>query len=225
MLSPPVLDEEFVQALAAYGCRYAIVVAYGKILPQSVIDLFPLGVLNVHYSLLPKYRGASPVEAALLAGDPETGVTIQRMAFKMDAGDILAQAQEPIAHEDTIRELRPRLIALGSDLLIKTLPSFVNGTATYTPQDPAAATFARKIPKEAGELSLDTVGEANWRKYRAYLESPGTYFYAKKGDRRIRVKVAAAAFVDGTFVIERVIPEGKTEQPFSWLVQNDWIPE
>jgi methionyl-tRNA formyltransferase len=179
VLSPERLDEAFLAELGAYGCAYAIVVAYGKILPDALIDSFPKGMLNVHYSLLPKYRGASPVEGALLNGDTETGVAIQKLVPELDAGDILATRAEPIHPNDTTKTLRARLIALGSALLIETLPAFVGGTAAFTPQDHARATRTRKIKKEAGELSLAADGDEdaraerareNWNKYRAYAE-------------------------------------------------------
>jgi methionyl-tRNA formyltransferase len=223
VINPATLDDAFLAELLAHGCQYAIVVAYGKILPQAVIGAFPLGVLNIHYSLLPKYRGASPVEAALLADDAVTGITIQRMAFKMDAGDMLAQERISIALEETICELRPRLISAGSELLIATLPSFIEGTATLTPQDHDAATFARKISKEEGLLSgADISAKENWLKYRAYLESPGTYFFAIRNGARIRVKVRFAHLSNDLFVIDTIVPEGKSEQPFAWLAQNGW---
>ena len=224
VLSPEKLEATFLEDLASFGVRYAIVVAYGKLLPQSIIDFFPEGVLNVHYSLLPKYRGASPVEAALLHGDRETGVTIQQMTLRMDAGDIVATRTLPIPETDTIRDLRPRLIEAGAELLVEILPAYTAGRAPRVPQDESQVTFAPKIAKEDGELKLADSGEVNWHKYRAYLESPGTYFFATKEDRRIRVKVTKASLVGDAFVIERIIPEGKPEQDFSWLAQNRWQP-
>lgn len=229
VLTPAMLDQGFITELASYGCRYAIVVAYGKLLPQAVIDSFPLGILNVHYSLLPRYRGAAPVEAALRAGDSETGVTIQRMVLKMDAGDILAQEHTSIGPQETALELRPRLITLGSDLLIRTLPSFIHDTATFTPQNHHATTFAPKVSKDDRRSILDgdsqERGRTNWLTYRAYAEGPGTHFFASKGTDRIRVKIAEAAYEDGIFRVTRIVPEGKVMQPFSWLAQNGWVPE
>jgi methionyl-tRNA formyltransferase len=225
VLMPHRLDESFADELARYGCRYAIVAAYGKILPQRVLDLFPMGVLNVHYSLLPKYRGASPVEQALLHGDTETGVTIQRMVLKMDAGDIVTQKSVTIDSKETIRELRSRLVQLGSELLIDMLPDYLAGTAPVTPQDESGVTIAPKISKEEGRISLHGNPEENWKKFRAYCESPGTYFYAKKGDKRIRVKITDAIFVDGVFMIKTIVPESKTAQDYSMLMRNGWEAE
>jgi len=225
VLAPEKLDAAFLNELSSYGVQYAIVVAYGKLLPQEVIDAFPLGLLNVHYSLLPKYRGASPVEAVLLSGEEETGVTIQRLVFRMDAGDILAQRATKIEPDETTWELRERLIRLGAELLIETLPAFISGAVTLVSQDESRATFARKIAKEEGLLSPKDDPDINWKKYRAFRESPGTYFYAVKGDKRIRVKVLKASRKGDMFVIERIIPESKSEQDYSMLAHAGWVAE
>jgi len=224
VLTPASLDSAFHAEIAAYGCSYGIAVAYGKIIPQTVIDLFPKGILNVHYSLLPAYRGASPVESALWNGDSVTGVTIQQMVFELDAGDILAQEEVPIAPSDTTLTLRPKLIEVGAELLIQTLPSFEEGSVARMPQDAAHATRAPKIKKEQGLLDLAADAQKNWNTYRALRESPGTYFFAQKDDKRIRVKIVDAVFENGRFCITRIIPEGKSEQDFSYLAQAGWTP-
>jgi len=216
---PEKLTEEAQREILASGAEYAVVVAYGKILPKALIDAFPLGVLNIHYSLLPKYRGASPVEAALLSGDSKTGVTIQRMVYELDAGDIVAKESLPIPESETIRVLRPRLIELGADLLIRTLPAFESGTVTASPQDHTHATRSGKIKKEEGELTVPGNDRENWLKYRAYLESPGTYFFIERNGQRMRVKIASARFENGRFVIERVVPEGKREMAYEDFVR------
>jgi methionyl-tRNA formyltransferase len=216
VLAPEKLDAEAQRSIAAYGCNAAIVVAYGKILPQSLIDQFSRGVLNIHYSLLPKYRGASPVEAALLNDEATTGVSIQKMVFRLDAGDVLAQQEVAIEPSETTRELRARLVVIGAELLAKALPTFLDGTATYTPQDEDQATHVGKIDKSDGELSLAGDARMNWNKYRAYAEWPGTYFFAERNGKRIRVKITKASLSPaGAFVVERVIPEGKREMAYA----------
>ena len=215
VVTPPTLDAEALEAITSCACEYAIVVAYGKILPREFISSFPRGVLNIHYSLLPKYRGASPVEAALLHGDTVTGVTIQTMTYELDAGDIVAQKEVRIAPDDTTATLRDRLIAEGAALLIETLPKYLDGTITPTPQDHTAATFATKIRKEEGRITLDAPAEENWNKYRAYAMWPGTFFYARQNDQNIRVKITSATLTqDGKFKILRVVPEGKSEMDY-----------
>ena len=216
-VATPEKARDAIEEVQATGAEYALVVAYGKILPQALIDAFPLGVLNVHYSLLPKYRGASPVEAALLNGDTVTGVAVQRMVLALDAGDILAVKEEPILPDDTALTLRPRLIELGADTLIEALPTFIAGTTLFTPQDETLATHCGKIPKEARELDLSGDASENWNKYRAYAEGPGIHFFMVKDGKRIRVKIKKASFRNGQFIIERVVPEGKNEMDFSAL--------
>lgn len=224
VLTPAKLDATVIEQISAYECEFGIAVAYGKIIPQALIDAFPKGILNIHYSLLPKYRGASPVEMALRNGDPMTGVTIQQMVYELDAGDILAQRQVSIAETDTTRTLRPVLIKEGAGLLIQTLPKFVAGEIDPIPQHSILASRAPKISKAEGELSFEVDGRQNWNTYRGLIESPGTYFYAEKDGKSIRVKVAEAQLIDGEFVITRIVPEGKSEQPFAYLAQNGWKP-
>lgn len=213
--TPEKITPEVVEKIKSYDAEFAIVVAYGKILPQSLIDAFPKGILNIHYSLLPAYRGASPVETALLNGDTTTGVAIQQMVRELDAGDVIAVQEVEIEPEETTRELRPRLVTIGALLLAGTLPDFIKGKCNYTPQDPGAVTTSAKISKEQGELNLTDEGEVNWNKYRAYAESPGTYFFIHKGDRDVRVKIKTAQYKNGVFTPLRVIPEGKNETDFS----------
>ncbi|MFA6519511.1 MAG: methionyl-tRNA formyltransferase [Candidatus Paceibacterota bacterium] len=210
VLTPARLDTETIAEIRACKCDYAVVVAYGKIFPEELIQSFPLGVLNVHYSLLPKYRGATPLEAALLAGEKETGVTIQKMVKELDAGDIIEQKATEIESDETARELRPRLIIIGAELLAEALPRFAGGFITPVPQDDSKATRAGKLKKEDGLLSFDAPAEENWNKYRAYADSIGTYFF-ENGKRK---KITKASFTNGKFVVERVIPEGRNETDY-----------
>jgi methionyl-tRNA formyltransferase len=211
VFTPEKLDAETIATIQSYGCDYAIVVAYGKIFPSELIDIFPNGVVNVHYSLLPKHRGAIPVEAALLADDSETGVTIQTLVREVDAGDILAQEKTKIAPDETARELRARLIPMGAQLLVATLPKYLNGEITPIVQDASHASKSWRLNKEDGLLSLNAPAEENWRKYRAYADGIGTYFFEDKK----RMKITKASFLKGKFVIERVIPEGKREMTYA----------
>jgi methionyl-tRNA formyltransferase len=212
-ITPERLDADTLQMIHEKNCDYALAVAYGKIFPEELIAIFPKGVLNLHYSLLPKHRGATPLEASLLAGDTETGVTIQKMVKALDAGDIIAQERIAIGEEDTARELRPKLIALGAHLLTHTLPAYLHGDIAPIAQDHTQATHAGKLKKEDGLLDLSAPARENWNKYRAYADTIGTHFFT---DGK-RIKIISASFSNGVFTPLRVIPEGKKEMDFRAL--------
>lgn len=220
VFSPEKLDDVAIAEIMKSAPEYALVVAYGKILPESLINAFPKGILNVHYSLLPKYRGASPVEAALLNGDDVTGVTIQKMVKELDAGDIIATKEVSILPEETTKELRPRLVGIGAELLVNTLPAYLSDSISPVPQDHAVATRCRKIPKEDGLLDLNAPALENWRKYRAFTEGPTTYFFLERNGKQMRVKITKASYQNDAFVIERVIPEGKKEMSYSDFMRS-----
>ncbi|MBI2630741.1 methionyl-tRNA formyltransferase [Candidatus Nomurabacteria bacterium] len=192
-----------------------IVVAYGKIIPENILNMPKWGSINIHYSLLPKYRGASPVESAILNGETETGVTIQEMVYKMDAGPIIAQEKITITPDEKAPELRKRFIKIGGGLLVKTLetPSLRPGSehspfAGGEKQDESQATYCQKIKKEDGLLNLVAESpSALYNKFRAYAHWPRTFFF-KNGKRII---VTDAALENGRFVIKKVLPEGKKE--------------
>lgn len=207
VLTPEKLDADTIAAIGARHCDLGICVAYGKIFPEALIATFSKGVLNVHYSLLPKYRGATPLEAALLAGEHETGVTIQKMVKELDAGDIVTQEATSIGESETARELRPRLITLGAELLADTLPHYLAGEIALNKQDASLATHAHKLKKEDGLLALNAPAEENWNKYRAYADTIGTYFF----EDGKRMKITSAEFASGKFRVLRVIPEGRKE--------------
>ncbi len=190
-----------------------IVVAYGKILPEVLINTPKLGTINIHYSILPKYRGASPVEACLLNGDKETGVSIQQMIFQLDSGAIIAEEKLNIDINDTKTELREKLIKIGGELLCKTIPSIINKNINPKIQDESQATFCKKIKKEDGEINPNGNAKENWNKYRAYFGWPGVFFF--KDDKRI--KITKAKYENNSFIIERIIPEGKKEIDFKEL--------
>ncbi|MFT5036669.1 MAG: methionyl-tRNA formyltransferase [Candidatus Azotimanducaceae bacterium] len=217
VLTPEKIDEEVLNTILDHDCDYAIVVAYGKILPEKLIQAFPKGVLNIHYSLLPKYRGASPVESALLNNDEVTGVTIQQMVKALDAGPIVAAEETEIQPNETTIELRARLIGIGAELLVKILPSYENGQITPIEQDSTLATHVGKIQKEDGQIELDGEAQENWNKYRAYAQWPGTFFF--HNDKRIKITKAELT-PEGSFQILRVIPEGKKETDYSDFIKN-----
>ena len=208
VLQPEKLTRQFREKLMTYHCNLFIVVAYGQILTKKLLTVPTYGTLNIHYSLLPRYRGAAPVEAAILNGDTETGVCIQHMVYKLDAGDILATLTHPINPDITAPELRHELNQRAAKLLVETIPAWLAGTITPQPQNHALATYVNKINKSEAELNLTDPGPTNYNKYRAYFGWPRAHFYTSDGQRIIITQ----AHRDGDdFVIDRVIPSGKGE--------------
>ena len=143
-------DETFLASLRAWQADAGVVAAYGRILPAAVLDTPPLGLLNVHASLLPRYRGAAPVHRAVMAGDTETGVSIMRVVQALDAGAVFTTAVRPIGPDDTSADVERDLARLGADLLPRVLDDLASGTAVETPQDDTTATYAPRIRKEEG---------------------------------------------------------------------------
>lgn len=215
VLQPEKRDDAFYDELCKYDLDLSVVVAYGSILPERFIDLPRRRTLNVHYSLLPRFRGASPTEAAILAGDIETGCSIQIMAKSMDTGPIIAETRTDIGPDETTPELRARLTTIGASMLADIIPHYLIGETVAVPQNDMLATFCGKIQKEDGLLDLEADGLSNYRKYRAYAEWPRTYFFAKNEDKDVRVIVTKAHMEGDAFVIDSVIPEGKKETSYT----------
>ena len=153
-----------------------VVVAYGKLLPPEVLDIPPLGCINVHASLLPRWRGAAPIQAAILLGDSETGVTIMKMGVGLDDGPILAQKPSRITPDDTACSLSNRLALEGAELLLETLPEYINGNIKPIQQDETRVTVSPKLRKEDGLLDFNQTAEELSRRVRAFSPWPGAYF-------------------------------------------------
>jgi methionyl-tRNA formyltransferase len=170
-------DDEAVAQIAALKPRVMVAVAYGQILRRRILDIPERGVLNVHPSLLPRWRGASPIPAAIIAGDAETGVTIILMDEGMDSGPILSQARVPIGPEDTTGSLTATLAGLSADLLIDTLPRWLNAEIVPQPQEESLATRAPLLRKEDGRIDWTLPAEDIWRRVRAYNPWPGAHTY------------------------------------------------
>lgn len=223
VLQPEKLNAAFREALAAYGSDVFLVAAYGKILRSDVLTMSPHGCLNVHPSLLPKYRGAAPIESQILADEQPVGVSLMLMDEEMDHGPILAQAEVGTPSWPLRRIALSELLArAGGALAAARMPEWVAGARLATPQDHAAATYTRKTEKEDGRISLADPDRQNYLKYCAYESWPGVYFFARKEGRELRVNVTRASFEDGVFKVERIVPAGRSEQGFSYLAQNGW---
>jgi len=181
------------EELRALAPELQVVVAYGQILPRSVIDLAPRGTINVHSSLLPRYRGAAPIHWAIVNGETETGVTTMLIDEGLDTGPILLSRPTPIGAEETTPELEARLARLGGVLLVETIEGLASGTVSPAPQDHAAATQAPMLRKEDGRIDWSAPAEVIWRRVRGLAPWPGTVTAFAGRD----VKILRAALVTG----------------------------
>lgn len=224
VLKPEKLDDAFVADFTSRDIAAAIVVAYGKIVPQKLLDAIPNGMFNIHYSLLPRWRGATPVESAILAGDAETGVAIQKMVFALDAGPVAALEKTPIGADENTHELRGRLNAMAARMLVALMPDILAGTTTLQEQADSLMTHAGKMSKEDGLLDLSDDGVVNYRKYRAYHGWPGTYAFFERGGKKMRGIITKARMDGAKFVIEMIKPEGKGEMAYEDFVRSGAKP-
>ncbi|HEY5588217.1 MAG TPA: methionyl-tRNA formyltransferase [Candidatus Paceibacterota bacterium] len=221
ILKPEKIKQEFIDEFIKYNVDLSIVVAYGKILPEVLINIPKLETINIHYSLLPKHRGASPLESSLLNGDEVTGVSIQQMVFKLDSGPILADNEVSIGINETKEDLKNILIETGGNLLCEIIPKIIEKSIQPKIQDESQATFCTKIKKEDGELNFNNNALNNYNKYRAFYGWPSTYFFVTKNGVSIRVKIKEATYENNLFIIKRVTPEGKKEISYEdFLKQN-----
>jgi methionyl-tRNA formyltransferase len=185
---------EVYNKIAEYQPDLILVIAFSQKIGDDLVRLPPKGAINVHASLLSRYRGAAPINWAIINGETQTGVSIITLAEKMDAGDILAQVQTPIGPEETAGELHDRLAKLAAPLLIDTINKIEKGTATYTPQDHSKATLAPKLKKTDGFLDFTEPAELLARRIRGFWPWPGASadYVSKRTGKTIRVTIAMA---------------------------------
>jgi methionyl-tRNA formyltransferase len=237
-----------VEKLAALSPDLIVVAAFGLLLPPEVLSLPKLGCLNVHPSLLPRHRGASPIAAAILQGDEKTGVTIMLLDTGMDTGPILNQREVPISDEDTTGSLGAKQAQVGAQLLVETLPLWIDGRIKPRPQDDSKASYSKMIKKEDGEIDWQLSTRELWRRARAFDPWPGCYarwlgkrmrlvkvlpLYNEKSDepgRVIALPPPAPVTIgiqtgDGVLGLARVQLEGKRELSAEDFVrgQRDFI--
>lgn len=218
VLQPEKLDSEFIKTLDPSGYTLFAVVAYGKILPKEILQIPKKGVLNLHYSLLPHLRGASPVETAILENINPTGVSVMLMDEKMDHGPILAQKEIyfenwPLSKEKVFKKLNE----IGGQLLAEAMKDWLADKIKPQEQNHQNATYTEKIKKEDGLINFDDEPELNYRKFLAYHPSPGIYCFEK--DKRI--KITDASLRDGKFTINKVVPEGKKEVEYEQFLKSN----
>lgn len=231
-------DPETIERIKKWAPDIIIIAAYGKIIPQAIIDIPLYGILNVHTSLLPRHRGASPVQYAILSGDHKTGATIMRIDAGLDTGDIVSQKSIAIAPDETTETLMRKLAVLGADLLIEALPQWLERKIAPRPQDNARATLTKIFKKEDGEIKAEHTAEHIERMIRALTPWPGVFITLPDNEgghktlKIIRARVMPciptlpplhlslgeapdgkkALFLhttDGCLILESVQPEGK----------------
>ncbi len=183
-------DEQDQQKLASYNADVMVVVAYGLLLPKVILDTPRLGCVNVHGSILPRWRGAAPIQRSLEAGDAETGVTIMQMDIGLDTGDMLLIAKCPILATDTSATLYSKLAEIGPQALLDTMAQMADGNHTATPQDDALANYAKKLSKEEAELNWHLPANELDRKIRAYQPWPFAQItHTDTSNKEHRIKV------------------------------------
>lgn len=187
-------NEAAVAEFAALQPDILIVAAYGLILPQNVLDVPGHGCLNVHASVLPRWRGAAPIQAAILAADETTGVSLMRMTAGLDCGPVFSTSVTAIGKEESAGELHDRLAVLGGETLVKDLSSILRGDISPVAQDESLVTYAGKIQKQDAELDWGLSADELQRHIRAYNPVPGAFFFT---DNEVRVKIWQAAVVTG----------------------------
>ena len=224
-------EPEAMEQLRQWNPDLIVVAAFGQILRPEALELPRYGCINVHASLLPRWRGAAPIQAAILHGDEQTGVTIMKMDPGMDTGPILSQRAIPISPDDTAGSLSPRLAQLGAELLLETLPVFLEGSLQPESQDDEQATYAPMLKKEDGKLDFTQPAAALARRVRAFNPWPGAFITWENnrliihkahavdapspgpGERLAYKSYPAVGSCDGILVLDEVQPAGKRAMP------------
>lgn len=212
VFTPSTLKSPEAQAqFAAHEADAAVVVAYGMLLPKAVLDLPPEGCLNLHASLLPRWRGAAPIHRAVIAGDRETGVMVMRMEEGLDTGPVAMVERTAIGPDETTGELHDRLKMLGADLMVRALAALSRGSLQFTPQAEEGVTYAKKILNDEARIDFSAPAGAVHDLVRGLSPFPGAFFEADLGKGLERVKVLKSARVDaahraapGTLLDERL---------------------
>jgi methionyl-tRNA formyltransferase len=223
----PESSSELAALLSASHCRFGLIVAYGRILPSDMLEAVPMGFLNVHFSLLPRWRGAAPVERAIAAGDETTGVTLMKIDEGLDTGPILAERVTSITPTETGGSLTARLAYLGSTLVDAAVPEYLSGRRVPVPQIATGATHAARLTKDEARITADTNATDAARRVRAFSPRPGAWVASEIGALKIRSAVEGPtstldpgtigaehgsivlALQEGSLLLGEVQPEGK----------------
>jgi methionyl-tRNA formyltransferase len=206
-------SEEEIKSYSEKGFDLFIVASYGKIIPQNILDLPKYKTLNVHPSLLPKFRGASPIQSAILE-ENETGVSIIELDSEVDHGPILSQKKVNIEWPPYYEDLEKLCGKVGGEMLTEILPGWISGEVKAVEQNHSVATFCKKIEKSDGEIDLSENPEINLRKIKAFSVWPGAFYFEENNGAQKRIVIKKASIKDGKLVLERIIPEGKKEMSY-----------
>lgn len=196
-------SQEIIKEIRDLKSNFAVVASYGKIIPKEILNIFPLGCLNLHPSLLPKYRGPSPIQTAILNGDKETGVTIIKLDEQMDHGPIIKNHQVPITNNQTYLSLHNLLSEEAAKLLIEILPNYLARKLMLTPQDDSEATYTKILTKEDGRIDWSKDAKEIERQIRAFYPWPGSFTEIKlKNRKELRCKILSARVAEEITVVE-----------------------
>jgi len=195
-----------------------IVVAYGNILPQNILDIPPKGFINAHGSLLPKYRGASPIIAPILNGDEKTGISIQKMVKKVDAGDVILSLEILLEPTETAQTLHDKLSELSAKAVLQVCELIENNRAIYMPQDESKASFVGKLNKEMGKINWSEDAAVIERKIRGYTPWPGSFCFAKIGGNLTRIKITKATIAQIDSKINTIPGKVISLEPFNFII-------
>lgn len=213
VLQPNTLKDEDVKNILK-NFDFFVVASYGKIIPEEILNIPSKGAINIHPSLLPKYRGASPIQNQILNGEKEVGTTIMLMDSEVDHGPILGQKIIDTSSLLPYEELEEILAHESAELFENLLPKYLTGEIKPIDQDHSKATFTEIISKEDGKIKLDVEDLVNYRKYLAFHSWPKVYFFKEIDGTKKRNIITEAEFENGKFKIKKIIPEGKNEMTY-----------
>jgi len=226
IIQPKELNE--IRHIFAAAYDVFVVADYGNIIPSHILNIPNYGCLNLHPSLLPKFRGSSPIQSFILSEEQKTGVTIIFMDEQVDHGPIVAQQNLdikcPSGHlvsKWSYKELEEKLAELGAELLIEILPQWIKQEIKPKEQNHNQATYTQKIRKEYGLINLNDSPKKNMKKIQAFTPWPGAYFFARKNNKEMRIIITEAEIIDGKLIIQKIKPEGKNEMPLQDFLRGN----
>lgn len=197
VFQPPIVSApEFAEVIASFGAELFVVVAYGEIIKQHLLDMPARGCINLHASLLPKYRGAAPIQRSIMEGEEKTGVTVMHMVRKMDAGDIIKVVEIPITPQDTFIDVEQRLWMIGSQALLEVIRDFEAGMVQRIPQDHTQATYAAKIELEDCEVLWALPAQKLHNLIRGVTPDPGAWCYVMVRGQKKRLRIIKAEVIE-----------------------------